>query len=402
MYPELKTVTQAYGAHCIDEDDITEVCHVLRENNLTCGDYVARFEESLCKLTQAKYAVVCSNGTSALHLATTVLGVKESDYVIVPSITFVATANAPRYCGANIIFSDVDPDNGLISVSALKDAIKRSPRKPVAVYPVDLAGQPSCTEEFKSVCDDYEIKIIQDSSHALGTTFKANGNHYPIGCNKFSDCSTFSLHAVKNITSGEGGLITTNDKKAYEKLLTLRSHSMLRNPKYFLNRELGFDCNNQPNPWYYEMQELGFNYRLTDIQAALGLSQIKKIEKFKKIRKKLKETYDEALAPYDKIIRPIKEVESSDPFWHLYVVLINYDNINRADLMRRLSDMGIGTQVHYIPIHLQPYYHQLNKNLRLDGALDYYSKTLSLPLHVHLSESDVHHVVNAILNILEA
>lgn len=394
--------TNSYGAHCIDEEDIVAVSNVLRGPNLTCGDFIEQFEKELAHLVQSKYVVVCSNGTTALHLASLVAGVKPDDYVIVPTITFLATANAPKYCGANIIFCDVDSLTGLVTEDTVREAIQRAPKKPLAFYPVDLAGQPSCSFSIRRLCEEYGIKIIQDSAHSLGTTAVSENSKWAIGSNKYSDFTTFSFHPVKNITTGEGGAITTNDEVDYKKLKVLRSHGMLRDADLFLDHHLGFDSNHQKNPWYYEMQHMGYNYRMTDIQAALGLSQLKKIQKFKNTRRELKSAYDKALMPYDGIINPIKSIPNADPFWHLYSVLIDFKKVKkqRSDVMHRLAEKGIGTQVHYIPVHLQPYYKKLSPSPVLDGSMAYYSKTLSLPLHSHLNENDVKYVVESLTEVL--
>lgn len=402
MYPYLKSVTNLYGSHFIDEDDITAVCDVLRSSNLTCGSAVDKFEQKLASTVNANYAVSCSNGTTALHLASVAAGVRPGDYVIVPSLTFLATANAPRFCGANVLFCDVDPDNGLITAATLLDSLKRAPQRPVAVYIVDLAGQPSCSAEIHAICQANSMKIIQDASHSLGTTFIANGQISTVGDNKFADFSIFSFHPVKNITTGEGGAITTNDELMYVKLKQLRSHGMLREKHYFVNKDLAFDVDQEHNPWYYEMQQIGYNYRLTDIQAALGLSQLNKLFAFKKIRHDLKQYYDQALAPYAEYIKPIKMIAEANPCWHLCSVLIDFDalKISRAVVMRGLSNKGIGSQVHYIPIHLQPYYKQENSELKLPGTLAYYAKTLSLPLHAHLKIEHVDYIITSLLEIL--
>ncbi len=402
MHSSLISPTKTYGAHSVDEDDILAVTEVLRGSNLTCGKYVDQFEEDLAKSVNANYAVASSNGTTALHMASIVAGIKPDDYVIVPTLTFLATANAPKYCGANIIFCDVDPENGLLTQNTVLEAIKRSPKKPVALYPVDLAGQPSSSVQIKELCERNGIKIIQDSCHSLGTSYFSEGAEQIIGNNKYSDFTVFSFHPVKNITTGEGGAITTNDEENYIKLKALRSHGMVRDPGIFNNNDLGFNSKHLPNPWYYEMQQLGFNYRLTDIQAALGISQLNKLKKFKEIRKKLKFIYDKALSPYYSMINPINIVPGAEPCWHLYTVLIDFQKLmkDRADVMRALSEKGIGTQVHYIPVHLQPYYKKNSPSPELEGALAYYSKTLSLPLHVHLTETDIHNIVQTVVEIL--
>lgn len=397
-----RLMTASYGAQFVDEEDIDAVCAVLRGTNLTCGTLVDQFEEKLANIVKARYAITCSNGTTALHLASIVAGIKPGDYVIVPSITFLATANAPRTCGANILFCDVDPNSGLIEESHVIDAIKRSPQKPVALYPVDLAGQPACTAAIRKLCQEYDIKIIEDACHALGTTFVADNLKSAVGDNAYADLTIFSFHPVKNITTGEGGAVTTNDSILYEKMKCLRSHGMIRGSRHFNNVDLAFDDAHTINPWYYEMQEIGYNYRLTDIQAALGISQLNKLENFKGIRRSLKSAYDQILEPYKECIAPIRAVQNADPCWHLYTVLIDFEKlgVSRAFIMKALSERKIGSQVHYIPVHLQPYYSQHGFASELPGAMSYYAKTLSLPLHVHLNTEDIKYITRNLLEVL--
>lgn len=402
MYPSISSPAKTYGSHLIDEEDINAVIEVLQGPSLTGGKFVTQFEENLAKVSNSAFAVACSNGTTALHLASVAAKIKPEENVIVPAITFLATANAPRYCGANVIFCDVDPESGLVTEETLTAAIKRSPQNPVAFYPVDLAGQPSLSASMKRICKSNDIKIIQDSCHSLGTTFLGEEGQQIVGSNQYADFTVFSFHPVKNITTGEGGAITTNCESAYLKMKTLRSHGMLREGSSFLNRDLAFDAHGNQNPWYYEMQQIGFNYRITDIQAALGISQLKKLETFKQTQKRLKSLYDEALKPYAPFIRPLKAGPNSDPCWHLYIAMIDFTKVKktRAEVMTLLAEKEIGTQVHYIPVHLQPYYQKHSSTPYLEGAENYYAKALSLPFHVFLREEDVHKVVGVLTEIL--
>lgn len=402
MHQNLNSGIGAYGSHYIDENDMQAVIEVLKGSHLTCGRFVDQFETDLAAYVGSRYAISCSNGTTALHLASLVAGIQSGEYVIVPAVTFLATANAPHYCGANVIFCDVDPKNGVVTIEALKESIARSPKKPVAFFPVDLAGQPSTNYDIKTFCDQHGIKIIQDACHSLGSTFFADKEELAVGSNYYSDFTVFSFHPVKNITTGEGGAILTNDEDAYRRLKSLRSHGMLRDSSCFAQNDLAFDNKKRANPWYYEMQEVGFNYRLTDIHAALGISQLKKLSQFKKMRQKLRRLYDQAIISYSPLIMPIQAISQSDPCWHLYSVLIDFKSLKkeRADVMRLLLERGVGTQVHYIPVHLQPYYRTQNHLLRLEGAEEYYSKTLSLPFHIHLTEEDITYVTDSLVEIL--
>ena len=361
-----------YGRQQIDEDDIKAVAEALRDDFLTTGPKVAQFEEALCKFTGAKYAVVCSSGTTALHLSVLALGLKPGDAVIVPSLTFLATANAIRYSGAEVIFADVDPDTALMSADHLEDALKRcGDLRPRAVYPVHMAGQCVDMQAIKKVADHHNLKIVTDACHALGVAG---------GCD-YEDMSTFSFHPVKAIAMGEGGAITTNNKDYADAMRSLRSHGMVPNP--------------EKGPWFYEMSQLGYNYRCTDFQCALGLSQLKKLPDFLHYRKLLAERYDSLLGD----IAPIK---IRDHAWHLYSVRIAFDKIgiDRATLMNALRERGIGTQVHYIPVHTQPYYQERYGDIHLPGANQYYARTLSLPLFPDMKEEDVDFVVKNLNDIL--
>ena len=382
-----------YGRHCIDQSDIDAVMKVLQGDWLTCGPIVERFEQKLENVVSAKHAVACSNGTTALHLAMLALGIKARDVVLVPAITFLASANAARYVEADVVFVDVDPTTGLMTSDTLEEAILNNKDKNLkAVVNVHLAGQCENLEKIYKVARKHNLLIIEDAAHAIGTIYiDENDARYPIGSNAFSDVTTFSFHPVKAIAMGEGGAVTTNDLAIAKKLKLLRSHAMVRDASEWQGNESG--------PWYYEMQELGYNYRISDINCALGLSQLKKLVQFKAERQKIVELYDNEFSQLQNII-PLKKLSCSRTAWHLYVVLIEFDKLgqSRADLMNRLKEKGIGTQVHYIPVHKQPYYKKLYGEQNLSGAENYYSRCLSLPLYVGLKEEDQQHVVDALLN----
>ncbi len=384
-----------YGSQKVSKKDITEVVKVLQSKSLTSGPTIDRFEELISKHIKSKFVVSCSSGTAALHLATLSLKLKKNDCVIVPSITFIATANASNFCGAKVIFADVDKSNGLMTPDNFYEAIKRSPKKPKVVYVVHLAGQPVNLFEISKIAKKFNIEIVEDGCHAFGTKYKdKNGEHFVGDC-YYSKFTTFSFHPIKNITTGEGGCVTTNDKTYFNTLKCLRSHGMIKTPKNFSNK------NHKNSPWYYEMQMLGYNYRLTEIQAALGISQIKRLGQFKKHRQMLHSEYEKLLLKYYPFIIPIKKLDHADPCWHLYPVLIDFKAIglSRTFVMKKLKQQGIGSQVHYIPVNEQPYYKE--KNLFLKGSSDYYNKTLSLPLHVKLTKSDVKYVVRNLVKILD-
>lgn len=373
-----------YGRQKIDEDDIAAVTEVLRQDFLTTGPKVEEFENALSKLTTAKHVISCSSATTALHLASMSLGLGPGDAVIVPSITFLATANSIRYTGADVIFCDVDPDTGLMTKENLEDSLSRANQNKIkAVYPVHLTGQCVDLSAIRKVADKNDLKIVADSCHAIGGLV----NGHPVGACHYEDISTFSFHPVKTIASGEGGCVITNDDHLAEHIKKLRSHGMQPNP--------------EEGPWAYTMDELGYNYRITDIQCALGLSQLQKLGEFAKRRREIVKRYDELLLGINNL-ETVKTLSHSDAVRHLYSVLIDFDQagISRAEFMLKLREKGIGSQVHYIPVHKQPYYEKLYGNLKLPGAEQYYRKTLSLPLYPGLTDEDINKVVASVKELL--
>jgi len=374
-----------YGQQTIEDDDIESVIHVLQSDYLTTGPKAEEFEKALSSRLGVKEAIVCGNGTHALHLACMAANIEVGDAAIVPTMTFLATANAIRYCGAEVIFADIDPQTGLLTPDILRQVIAQNKGKNIkAVLPVHLAGQSVDLQEIRKIADQNNLKVIADSCHALGTTYKG----HEIGSCTYEDFATYSFHPVKTIAMGEGGAVTMNNSEIADRLRKLRSHGMIPKP------DLG--------PWIYEMPELGYNYRASDIHCALGLSQLKKLDRFIQRRKELAALYDELLKPLAPIIKPPKRVPSCDPAWHLYTVRIDFDQIDigRAELMDRLKEKGIGTQVHYIPVHTQPYYQAAYGTQNLPGAEQYYSQILSLPLFPAMKEEDVHFVIKSLEEIL--
>ncbi|MEQ8194798.1 MAG: UDP-4-amino-4,6-dideoxy-N-acetyl-beta-L-altrosamine transaminase [Rhodospirillales bacterium] len=392
-----------YGKQWIDADDIEAVAEVLKGDWLTGGPAVDAFENAFAETTGAGHAVACANGTAALHLSALALDLAPGDQVIVPTITFLSTANAARFVGADVVFADVDPDTGLMGPKEFEDAIRRAdPKKLKAVYPVDLAGQCADPAALKAVADKHGLGIVEDACHALGGSYRAGNELMPVGNARFADMAVFSLHPVKIIAMGEGGVITTNDTALANRLRRLRNQGMTRTPEEFLNKDLAFDENGAPNPWYYEMPEIGFNYRASDIHCALGLSQLKKLERFAERRRSLADHYDKHVVALAPTVKPIGRIKGCVPAWHLYAVLIDFEaaGISRADTMRRLQEKGIGSQVHYIPVHRQPYYRQRYGDLALPGADAYYARCLSLPLHVRMEDTDVERVTGALADVL--
>jgi len=387
-----------YGRQTIDDDDIAAVTAVLRSDFLTGGPTVDAFEAALCEKTGGAFAVSCSSGTAALHLAAMALDLGPGDWAIVPSITFLATANAIRYTGADVIFADVDPDNGLMNADTLEAALAANGDKNIrAVLPVHLAGQSADMKNIAAIARRNGLAVIEDASHALGTSCPD-----PVGKCAHSDMAVFSFHPVKTVASGEGGAVMTNSPEFDERLRLFRNHGMTRTAEDFANTGMAFDAAGAANPWYYEMAEPGYNYRLTDIHAALGLSQLGKLELFVKERQRIVARYDERLAALAPRLRPITRMPNSTVAWHLYPVLIDFNELglSRADVMTRLRDMGIGSQVHYIPVSSQPYYTNLYGAQSLPGAAAYYERALSLPLYPAMSDADIERVATALEDIM--
>jgi len=367
---------------------------------LTTGPLVEGFERALAQSIGARETIACSNGTSALYLAARALGLGSGHTVIVPAITFVATASAPHLAGAEIVFADVDAESGLMRAQDLEAALARAPHgRADAVFPVHYAGQSCDMAEIAEVARLNRMKIVEDAAHALGTVWAdADGGLLPVGANAFSDLTIFSFHPVKTIAMGEGGAVSANDPELIRGLKRVRNHGLTREPLEFVRVDAAFDATGAVNPWYYELESAGFNWRISDINCALGLSQLAKLQRFVNARRVLTECYDELLAPLAPLVQPLKRDPRSLTAWHLYAVRINFGDagIERAQVMRGMATDGIGTQVHYIPVHRQPYYAERYGATSLPGAEAYYASTLTLPLHPAMSEVDVVRVVRAL------
>lgn len=393
-----------YGRHQIEEDDIAAVVRVLRSNSLTGGPFVAEFEQDFAARVGARYAVACSSGTAGLHLATMALRLGSDDAVIVPTVTFLATANAARYVDSEVVFADTDPETGLMRQEDLLAALAAGHGRTVrAVIPVHLNGQCVDMESVAEIADRQGLRVVEDACHAIGASYRTReGNKVLVGSCRHSDMTVFSLHPVKAIAMGEGGIVTTNDAELYALLIRLRSHGMVREPARFTQREEAFDQNGCVNPWYYEMPEPGFNYRASEIHCALGRNQLLKLDRFLARRKALADLYDLALAPLRPVLRPVPRVSGCDSGWHLYVIGVDFAalGMSRASVMEALRERGIGTQVHYLPVHRQPYYRQRYGALSLPGANAYYASCLSLPLFPALTDDDVGRVAAELGRIL--
>lgn len=387
-----------YSRQSLDKSDINEVKKVLKSNFITQGPKILEFEKNFAKYVNSKYAVACATGTAALHMACQSLNISKDDNIITSPITFVASANCGEFVGAKTYFADIDHRNFCIDPVNLEKILKKKKIKLVVV--VHMTGHSADMQKIYSLKKKYDFKIIEDSCHALGGRYK----NRKIGSCFFSDISTFSFHSVKPITTGEGGMITTNDKKIYRKLLKFRTHGIHKNSNEFRNKSMAFDNNGKPNMWYYEMSALGYNYRITDIQAALGNSQLKKINKFYKTRNEIAKIYNKGFSKNPLISTPkvFKDVKHA---YHLYTIIIDFKRLKktRNEVMLSLKKFNIGTQVLYIPVHLQPYYKK-KYNYKLGDfpkAENYYKNCLSIPIFYGMKKKEINLVINKINNIIK-
>ncbi|PGE57419.1 UDP-4-amino-4,6-dideoxy-N-acetyl-beta-L-altrosamine transaminase [Bacillus toyonensis] len=373
-----------YGQQQIDEYDIQAVVDVLKGDFLTTGPMVQQFEEAIAKYVGAKYAVSFSNGTAALHAACYAAGITEGDEVITTPMTFVASANCILYQGGQPVFADIDNETYNISPKSIEEMITN---KTKAIIPVHFTGQPVELEAIQKIAKENNLIIIEDAAHALGATYK----NKKIG--SIGDMTMFSFHPVKHITTGEGGVITTNNPLFYEKLVQFRTHGIERNPHKLLENH---------GPWYYEMQFLGYNYRITDIQAALGISQLSKLDSFIKIRKKYVDIYNKEFSSLSEIIIP-KQLPQTSSSWHLYIIRLNTKLLkcNRKEVYEALQRENIGVNVHYIPVHLQPFYQKLGFEKGVcPQAENVYEEIITLPLFPKMTEADVWDVIQAVRKVL--
>lgn len=390
-----------YGKQQITKDDIDVVITALQSDYLTQGPAVAEFEKCFAEYIGAKYAVAVCNGTAALHLSAMALGVSENSNVITTPITFAASANCVRYCGGNVWFADINPETYTLDINKVEELILSKPAGFFqGIIPVDFAGYPVDLEAYKALTDKYNLWIIEDACHAPGAYFiDSKGEKQLCGNGVFANLAVFSFHPVKHIATGEGGMITTNDQELYQKLLMLRTHGIVRDEKKFLN-EASFasasDIQKYPG-WYMEMLELGYNYRITDIQAALGVSQLKRAAEGLDRRGEIAKRYDDAFRDHKFITIPSTTAGGSSILhaYHLYVILVP----DRLGLYEYLREEKIFAQVHYIPAHLMPYYRQLGwKENDFPAAEDYYTKCLSLPMYPSITTEEHDFVIQRVLN----
>jgi len=387
-----------YGKQTIEEDDISAVIEVLESDYLTTGPKVEEFEKALCEYTGAKYAVAVSNGTAALHISSLIL-LKKGDLVLTTPNSFLATSNSILYANTKPIFVDIK-ENGNIDLDKCIEILEHNNRIK-ALYAVHFSGNPVDMEKIKYIKEKFNIKILEDAAHAIGATYscQVSSSKFQIGSCQFSDITTFSFHPVKNITTGEGGAILTNDEEIYKKAKTLRNHGMVK--ENFKNIDLAYDTKGNINPWYYEMQMLGFNYRITDIQCALGSSQLKKLDNFIQKRQEIAKRYDKAFK--DTIIKPLYPFNENSAY-HLYVVRVDFSklNITKAELFYKMRENGIFLQLHYIPINKQPYYKSLGYgDENLPNMYKYYEEAFSLPVYPKLSEKEQNYVIEKLFEVLK-
>ena len=376
-----------YGRQFIDEEDIKAVIEVLKSDFITQGPLIESFEKKLAEYCGAKYAVVFNSGTSALHGAYFALGLSKGDEFLTSPLTFVATVNAGLYLGARPIFLDIEPDTGNIDVNKIEKYITK---KTKLISVVHYAGHPVNMEKVKQIADKYGLKVVEDACHALGAKYKSS----KIGSCQYSDATVFSFHPVKHITTGEGGAVLTNREDIYEKLLMFRNHGITKDKEKFLESEEG--------DWYYEMHFLGYNYRLTDIQSALGISQLKKLDSFIEKRRRIVEIYNKFFEgnPYFDI--PV-EKDYAYHSYHLYPIRLkdSYKN-KRKEIFQLLRKKKLGVQVHYIPVYLHPYYQKLGyRKGECPIAEDFYKREISLPIYPSMTEEEIDYVIKTTLDVFK-
>lgn len=368
-----------YGKQTIDQDDIQAVVDVLKSDFLTTGPKIAEFEQTVADYVGAKYAVAISNGTSALHAACFAAGIGPGDEVITTPLTFAASANCVLYCGGTLVFADVDPKTYNIDPEDIRRKITDRTKAIIAVH---LAGQPCDMDAIHSIAHEYGLIVIEDGAHALGSVYKGK----KVG--SLSDMTTFSFHPVKPITTGEGGMIVTDNEEFYKKMALFRSHGITRDDSMMTRND---------GPWFYQQFDLGYNYRITDIQCALGCSQMKKLDRFLARRKEIVARYNEAFADCDNIITPY-QLSDTESGWHLYIVQVK--NCDRRQVFEAMREKGIGVNVHYIPVYMHPYYQEHGyENVHCANAEEIYSHIISLPLYPGLTSEQQDYVIDTLKSL---
>ena len=370
-----------YGKQTIEQDDIQAVVDVLKSDFLTTGPKIAEFEQTVADYVGAKYAVAISNGTSALHAACFAAGIEPGDEVITTPLTFAASANCVLYCGGTPVFADVDPKTYNIDPEDIQRKITDRTKAIIAVH---LAGQPCDMDAIHSIAREHGLIVIEDGAHALGSVYKGK----KVG--SMSDMTTFSFHPVKPITTGEGGMIVTDNEDFYKKMILFRSHGITRDDSMMTRND---------GPWFYQQFDLGYNYRITDIQCALGCSQMKKLDRFLARRKEIVARYNEAFADCDNIITPY-QLSDTESGWHLYIVQVK--KCDRRQVFENMREKGIGVNVHYIPVYMHPYYQEQGyENVHCANAEEIYSHIISLPLYPGLTSEQQDYVIDTLKSLCE-
>ncbi len=375
----------AYGHQWIDDHDIESVINVLKGDYLTTGPYVDEFERQVAEYVGAEYAVAVANGTAGLHMACFAAGIEEGDEVIVSSMTFAASANCVLYQRGTPVFVDIDPVTYNID---LDDLEKKITNRTKVIIPVDFTGQSVDMDSIRKIADRYDLIIIEDAAHAFGSEYKGK----KVGT--AADMTMFSFHPVKPITTGEGGVVTTNNEELYRKMALFRTHGITRDRSSLTENQ---------GPWYYEQQYLGYNYRLTDLQCALGISQLRRLDEFIERRRSIVSKYNEALSGVAGVVTPY-EADYSNSGWHLYIIRLKMELFKgtRKDIFEALRAENIGVNVHYIPVYLHPYYqgHGYKKGI-CPNAEQLYQEMITLPLFPKMTDQDVQDVVTAVHKVLD-
>lgn len=376
-----------YGHQCISEEDIAAVVDVLQSDYLTCGPATEQFEEDLRAISGARYVTAVANGTAALHVACLAAGIGEGDEVIVSPITFAASANCVLYCGGTPVFADIDPNTWNISPSAIEEKITDRTK---AVIAVDFGGEPVDADAIRRICDDHGLMFIEDAAHSIGSALDGR----PVGT--LADMTTFSFHPVKTVTTGEGGAVATNDPDLAQRIVLFAKHGITRDASQMVHPDVG--------GWYYEQLELGYNYRMSDMQAALGSSQLKRLPDFRARRQEIVRRYDEAFSQLPAVSYQ-KDPHPEETTRHLYCLRFDIDalGVDRRSIFDALRAEGLGVNVHYLPVYRLPYYEQLGFPVdSCPEANAYYEEAITLPLHCAMSDEDVENVIKAVQKVVDA
>lgn len=381
----------SYGRQHITAEDIVAVASTLTSDFITTGPKVLEFEVAFAEYVGSKYAVAVSNGTAALHLCAMALDVQPGTRVITTPITFAASANCVKYCGGELEFADIDPRTNLLDINKVREKLEAAPKGTYSgIIPVDFGGHPVDMEAFRALADEYGLWLIEDSCHSPGGSFYDSKNNLrKCGDGSLADLAIFSFHPVKHITCGEGGMVTTNDKNLYDKIMQLRTHGITADPEKLVNKDEG--------GWYYEMQMLGYNYRLTDFQAALGTSQLSRAIDNVKKRQEIAKKYDEVFA--DTFVETVIPLEGYHNAYHLYLIEVD----NRREVFDHLRSHNIHVQIHYVPVHMHPYYQSLgHKKGDYPLAEAYYERCITLPIYPTLTDEEQDYVIETLLNFKKA